>query len=115
ASAMGQSGEIAQALATIDGAIERSERREERWCLAELLRTKGELVLQQGTPTAIEAASDHFRQALDFAREHSALSWELRAATSLARLQREQGNAGAARGLLQQFMAVLRRVLARSI
>jgi predicted ATPase len=32
-----------------------------------------------------------FRQALDGAREQGALAWELRAATSLARLLRNQG------------------------
>ena len=32
-----------------------------------------------------------FRQALDEARRQEALSWELRAATSLARLLRDQG------------------------
>ena len=34
---------------------------------------------------------DHFRQALDWARRQQALSWELRAATSLARLLRNRG------------------------
>ena len=36
-------------------------------------------------------AEDHFRQALDWARRQGALSWELRAATSLARLWWRQG------------------------
>jgi predicted ATPase len=35
-------------------------------------------------------SADAFRRALDGAREHGALSWELRAATSLARLLRDQ-------------------------
>jgi hypothetical protein len=35
---------------------------------------------------AAAAAEGHFRQALDRARRQGALSWELRAATSLARL-----------------------------
>jgi len=34
-------------------------------------------------------AEDHFRQALDHAHREVALSWELRAGTSLARLLRE--------------------------
>jgi predicted ATPase len=42
-------------------------------------------------PDAAAAAEDHFRQALDWARRQGALSWELRAATSLARLWRDQG------------------------
>jgi predicted ATPase/DNA-binding winged helix-turn-helix (wHTH) protein len=100
ASAMGESGEVIQALAAIDGAIERAELRQERWCLPELLRIKGELVLRQDTPDASNAASGYFQQALDLARGHSVLSWELRAATSLARWQREQGDTENARNLL---------------
>jgi predicted ATPase len=53
--------------------------------MAELARVKGELLLLQGAPGAAGAAEDHFRQALNEARRQEALSWELRAATSLAR------------------------------
>jgi predicted ATPase len=42
-------------------------------------------------PGAVETAETFLRQALDGARAHAALSWELRAATSLARLLRDQG------------------------
>jgi hypothetical protein len=41
---------------------------------------------------ATESAEAHFRRALDVAREHGTLSWELRAATSLARLLRRHGS-----------------------
>jgi predicted ATPase len=41
-----------------------------------------------------------FRQALDIARVQSAKSWELRSATSLARLWRDQGRRAQARDLL---------------
>ena len=70
----------------MDEAFALSERDEERWCAAELLRIKGELLLSEGGPGAAEAAEDHFRQALDWARQQGALSWELRSVTSLARL-----------------------------
>jgi len=66
---------------------------------AKLVRIKGELLLLQGAPGAA-AAEDHFRQALDWARQQGALSWELRAATSLARLLRDQDRVGEARDLL---------------
>jgi predicted ATPase len=46
------------------------------------------------------AAEDHFRQALDWARRQGALSWELRCATSLARLRRDQARHEEARELL---------------
>src|SRR5260370_19064549 len=89
--ALGRAGQIAEGLAAIEEAIARSERTEERWAMAELVRVKGELLLLQGAPGAAAVAEDHFRQALDWARRQGALSWELRAATSLARLLRNQG------------------------
>ena len=55
----------AEGLVAIDEALALSERDEERWCVAELLRIKGELILSEGGPDAAEAAEDHFRQALD--------------------------------------------------
>ncbi len=77
------------------------EQFEAGWFTPELLRLKGELSLLQGTPAAAETAEDLFRQALDGAREHGALSWELRAATSLARLLRDQGRPADATACLQ--------------
>jgi predicted ATPase len=64
------------------------------------VRIKGELLLSQDAPGAAAAAEDHFRQSLDWARQQGALSWELRAATSLARLLRDQDRVGEARDLL---------------
>jgi hypothetical protein len=48
AEALGRAGQIADGLVTIDEAIARSERAEERWPIAEFLRVKGELLLLQG-------------------------------------------------------------------
>jgi predicted ATPase/DNA-binding winged helix-turn-helix (wHTH) protein len=93
-------GQATRGLEVIDGAMARSERDEERWCVAELLRIKGALVLLEGAPQAEGAAEDHFRQALDGARRQGALSWELRAATSLARLWHGQDRTKEARELL---------------
>jgi predicted ATPase/DNA-binding winged helix-turn-helix (wHTH) protein len=94
-------GQLTEALATIDEALARSERNEERWCVAELLRIKGELILREGAPQAATAAEQHFLYSLDWARRQGALSWELRTSTSLARLQRDQGRIAEARSLLQ--------------
>jgi predicted ATPase len=69
--------------------------------MAELLRVKGELLLLQGGSSAAATAEDHFRQALDWAHRQGALSWELRAATSIARLLRDQSRAADALALLQ--------------
>jgi len=81
-----EAGQLAAGRAAVDEALARSESNEERWCVAELLRVKGELVLLENAPDAAAAAEDHFRQALGWARRQGALSWELRAATSLARM-----------------------------
>jgi predicted ATPase len=101
AEALGRAGKIADGLVTIDEAIERCERIEELWVMSELLRIKGELLRLQGAPEDTAAAEDHFRQALDWARRQGALSWELRAVTSLARLLRDQGCPADARALLK--------------
>jgi predicted ATPase len=93
-------GQVAEARAAVDEALERSERTEGRWCVAELLRVRGELVLLENASDAAEAAEDHFRQALDWARRQGALSWELRAATSLARMWGKKGRSKEARQLL---------------
>jgi len=95
-----KAGRVAEGVAAVDEALERSKRNEERWCIAELLRIKGELVLLEHGPDAAAAAEDHFQQALDKARRQGALSWELRVATSLGRMWRGQGRGKEARQLL---------------
>jgi predicted ATPase/DNA-binding winged helix-turn-helix (wHTH) protein len=99
AQAFGRAGRIAEGSLTIDEALARSERNEDRWCLAELLRIKGDLLLLEAPGTA--AAEDLFRQALDVARRQGTLSWGLRAATSLARVVRDRGRRADAVAILQ--------------
>jgi predicted ATPase len=101
AEALGRAGQHADGLASIDATIARSERTEELWAMAELMRVKGELLLSQGAPEAAVAAEDHFRQALDWACRQGALSWELRAASSLARLLQNQDRPADAIACLQ--------------
>jgi tetratricopeptide (TPR) repeat protein len=62
----------------------------------ELLRLRGELELLQAAPSAANRSENLFRQALDLAHGQGALSWELRAAMSLARLLSHQGSSGEA-------------------
>jgi predicted ATPase len=100
AEALGRAGQIANGLAAIEEAIVRSERNEERWAIAELLRIRGGLLLLQGESGAAVAAEDHYQQALGWARRQGALSWELRAATSLARLPYDQNRSAEAIALL---------------
>src|SRR6266852_2768744 len=100
AAGLGGAGQIAEGLAVVDTALARAEQTEAGWCLAELLHTKGELLLLGREPTAVATAEQCFHQALDVARRQGALSWELRAATSLARLWRGQQRVTQARRLL---------------
>ena len=98
---IGRTGQIVDGLAAVEEALAWTERSEERWAISELLRIKGELTLLQAGPGAAAAAEDHFRQALDWAHRQGALSWKLRAATSFARLLRDQSRSAEAAALLQ--------------
>jgi predicted ATPase len=100
AEALGRAGEVAAGQAMIDAALAHGEAHREGWCLPELLRIKGELLLMEGGESAISAAEQHLVRAIRLARRHEALSWELRAATSLARLRSHQQRRENARDLL---------------
>jgi predicted ATPase len=75
------------------------ERTGQRWYEAELYRLKGELLLQQSLDNAAEAEFG-FHQAITIAQSQQAKSWELRTATSLARLWQHQGKCAEAYALL---------------
>ena len=100
AEASGRVGQVAEGLIAIDEALARSERTGGRWCVAELLRIKGELVLLERQPDAAAVAEDLFLQGLGWARDQGALAWELRTATSLARSWRDRGRTQDAHELL---------------
>jgi predicted ATPase len=89
-------GEVSRGLTMIDQALERCAAKEELWCIAELLRLKGSILVAAGSASLL-AAEEHLRQSLEWARRQGALSWELRAATSLAELQRLEGRIPEAR------------------
>ncbi len=99
AESLGRAGEVATALAAIDEALERAERNEERWCISEMLRIKGELEWLRAAPA--EVAEALYIESIYWARRQDALSWELRTATSLARLQAELWRAQEARATLE--------------
>jgi predicted ATPase len=100
AEALAADREFSQALAVIDDAIARSEASGGFWCLAELLRIKGEIVLQSNMGDVAATAHDAFLRSLELARQQGALAWELRTATSLALRLREQDRPEEAHGLL---------------
>jgi len=99
AEAEAQAGELDAALATVDGAIAEIERDGQRWCEADAHRVRGEILLKHD-PANAALAEEAFLTAIAIARQQKARSFELRAATSLARLRCDQGKRDAARDLL---------------
>jgi predicted ATPase len=90
AEAYGRQGEPEAGLALLTEALMLVDTTGERWYEPELYRLKGELLLQQSSDNHPEAESC-FQQAIRIAQSQQARSWELRAATSLARLWQRQG------------------------
>jgi len=90
-------GRIAEGLATIAEALAMTAAQIDVHHDAELYRIRAELLLRVPEAEGAEAA---FRQALEIARRQGALLFELRTATSLARLLRDQDRAAEARQLL---------------
>jgi predicted ATPase len=78
-----------EGLSAIGDALALVEQTEERYYEAELYRLQGEFWLR-GSRTKTCQAEKSFQKALDIARQQQAKSWELRAATSLARLWQVQ-------------------------
>jgi predicted ATPase len=97
AEALAQQGDHVGALAAIGEARHTLEATGEGAWTPELHRSHGLVLLSQNKVTESDVA---FRQALELARQQQAKSWELRAATSLARLWGEQGLRAEARELL---------------
>src|SRR5262249_40956830 len=91
---LAHAGRLDEARAAIEEALLQCERTEERWCMSELLRIKGEIALLGNATDAAVIAEHDFLEALGWARRQQALSWKLRTTTSLARLWRSQGRLG---------------------
>jgi predicted ATPase len=100
AEVVGRSGEPAKGLATIDEALARAEHSEELWCISELLRVKGELLLLEDAGKAQASADECFLESRDWARRQGALAWELRTSISRARWLRKLGRLPEARRVL---------------
>jgi predicted ATPase/class 3 adenylate cyclase len=83
-------GQFESAWRSLGAAMTAAETTKERWYEAEIYRVAGETALLGPTPDP-DKAEEHFERALAIARSQQAKSWELRAATSLARLWRGQG------------------------
>ena len=99
AEGMAQLGDLDGALSVIEEVIAQVERPgwEERFHYPETLRIKGGILEQKAD---MEGAEHNYSASLDWARRQQAKSFELRTATSYARLLRGQGRVGEARDLL---------------
>jgi predicted ATPase len=92
-------GHFDEAWRCIGEAMTAAETTKETWSEAEIHRTAGEIALMVPESDAAKAQA-HFERAIAIARAQKAKSWELRAATILARLWRDHGKRQQARDLL---------------
>jgi len=99
AEAHGTMGQPEAGLTALAEALTVVDKTGERWYEAEIHRLKGALLLQQNANNQAEA-ENCFHQAIVVAQNQQAKSWELRAATSLARLWQQQGKRQEAYDLL---------------
>jgi predicted ATPase len=99
AQAYAELGQFDDAWRCIGEALTAIDTTKERWFEAEVNRVAGEVVRLSPEWDAAKVEA-YFNRALAVARQQQAKSWELRAATSMARLWRDQGKRDAARDLL---------------
>ena len=76
-------GNVADGIVTVDEALECTQRNDHTTYMPESLRIRAELSALQGD---VAAAEEYLARSLALARKQGAMSWELRAAMSLARL-----------------------------
>lgn len=93
------SGKFDEAWCCLRKAMRAMRATKERWCEAEAHRVAGEVALKSPERNAAKAQA-YFRHSLKVARAQQARSWELRAATSMARLLTDRGERQAAFDLL---------------
>ena len=96
------SGEGDRAQKVLDAAMLRADRVEEQCWRPLLLLTRGE-VSAMNLDVDLSAAEIHLQRAIQCALEQSALSWELKATTSLARLLRQNGKKEEARSRIERI------------
>ena len=99
AKANAELGRFDDAWRCIHEAIAGMEATKETWHEVEIQRIAGEIALMGPEPDTAKAQG-YFERALSVARAQQAKSWELRAAMSMARLWRDQGEPDEARDLL---------------
>ncbi len=105
AEAYGKLGRIEDGLAVLAQAEAEIDKSNEKWCQAELLRIRGELLLaaQDGTGSNSREISACFEDAIQSAHSQQAKSLELRSATRLAAFRQVQGKPDDAYRLLSNI------------
>jgi predicted ATPase len=100
ADACSRAGQVKEGLQALDEALALVQGSRRFFYEAELHRLRGTLLLQTGAADAAAQAEACYREAVAVAQRQCARSLELRAATSLGRLWRDQARAAEARTLL---------------
>jgi predicted ATPase len=94
-----ETGRIEEGLSAVGEALSEVEETDTRFYESELNRLEGELLLSSEEPDE-SGGEASFRKAIAIARAQQAKSWELKAATSLARLLAHRGRREEAHALL---------------
>ena len=94
-----EGGHLDAAVSSLEGALTTSRTLGIAFYDAEISRLQGRCLLTEGKASG-ETAEERYKLALDLARKQGARSFEVRSATDLARLWRDQGKPQQARELL---------------
>ncbi|MBT2325716.1 hypothetical protein J7E62_25630 [Variovorax paradoxus] len=97
--ALGRLGREDEGIELATAGVERARRFEDRCSLSELLRVKATLMGRR--PETSHLAEALLVEAVETSRQHEALAWQLRCATSLASVWMKEGRLEHARGLLR--------------
>jgi class 3 adenylate cyclase/predicted ATPase len=113
AKAHAELGQFAEARRAIGEALTDVENTKERWCEAEVNRIAAEIELQAPQRDLLKVEA-YLARALAVARQQQAKTWELRAALSTARLQRDRGRPQEAREVLDSVYGWFPQVFSSS-
>jgi predicted ATPase len=112
AEALALAGEVEDGVAALDQALARSTESGESWADAELHRLRGDFMCRLPVPD-LDNAKRSFSSALSIAREQGTKGFELRAATSLARLLGDDGRSEEARQMSHRNIHIFRSAKVR--
>jgi predicted ATPase/DNA-binding winged helix-turn-helix (wHTH) protein len=96
---LAMTGHFAEALARIDDLITQTQARGDLVYMPELLRTKAEILVSMPQPD-LRAADDLLDRSFELACTQTALTWQVRTATTIAGLRRKQGRIADAKEIL---------------